>query len=131
MQNLRENRRMRVVFEDDDDDDNQNDEEEWVNIPPSDRIDSHALSHIGDYVTRLVQSSSPKASLIIASPDGKKACLIMRDENQLKIMESVHLVPSARIADSPYHSPTGWGRLFLKLLDLPTDAPEPEKEQAL
>lgn len=92
----------------------------WVRIPDPDQIPENGLNHVIKYVARMVKSSSTRCSLIIATPDGDKACLIIKEDGQPKIYESVHLAPS---------SPTPkkvWPHVVV-----PPSEPEPEKEQAI
>ncbi|HLK58170.1 MAG TPA: hypothetical protein VKU00_16505 [Chthonomonadaceae bacterium] len=93
----------------------------WERIPKPDKVDAYGLNHIVKYVARMVKSPSPRCSLIIASPDGNKACLIIRQDEQLTILEHIMLGSS-----TPAKS-------FKKLNKgyLPPQAPEPEKEQVL
>jgi len=93
--------------------------DEWHLIPKPDKINSNGLSHIAPYVARLVNSSKKGGSLIISSPDGTKACLIMRDGSQLMLKEHVMLGSSLHVKKS-YTGP-----------DLPPEAPERAKEAAL
>src|ERR1051326_2720675 len=93
---------------------------EWVRIPEPDKIPENGLSHVVKYVARLVKSPSEHSSLIIASPDGNKACLIIGNKGQLKILEGIHLEPSSRVVKGPFRK---W--------NIPPDSPEPEKEQAV
>lgn len=92
----------------------------WVHIPTPDKIDTNGLSHIATYVDRILTSASTLCSLIIASPDGSKACLIMRDAGQLTIKASIHLGSSS--------AATG---VSLQKLNLPPHAAEPEREKAI
>src|SRR5690349_16860425 len=69
MESLSDNRRVRIVCINEDDGDTEVDEGEWASIPSPDKIASHGLDHIGGYVERLIQSSSPQSGLIISSPD--------------------------------------------------------------
>ena len=93
----------------------------WVRIPKPDRIETNGLNHVVKYVARLAKSQSGRAYLIIASTDGNKACLILREDGALKILEHVHLAPSSRVVRK-----SSW-----RFPDPPPHPPEPEKEQAI
>ncbi len=93
----------------------------WVRTPKPDRIDTNGLNHVAKYVARLVKSQGTHASLIVASLDGEKACLIMRQDGVLKVMEHAHRPPASPMAWKPsWHCP-----------NLTPDTPEPELEQAI
>jgi hypothetical protein len=96
------------------------DQGKWVNIPRPDIVDSFGLNHIAAYVDRLVNFASPRCSLIIASPEGGKACLIMRDADSLKVMEMIPAEPSS-------HE----GKGHFRELNFPAPAAQPEKEAAV
>src|SRR5579862_5675664 len=81
---------------------------EWHRIPKPDKIESHGLNYVVKYVARMVQSPSPRCSLIIAARDGNAACLIMGDEGYLKILEHVMLGSTVRLKKGykgPYFPP--------------------------
>ena len=104
-----------------DEDGNQIGKGKWVRIPAPDRVDRNGLNHIVKYVARLVKSTSTRCSLIIGSLDDTLACLIVRREGQLHLLESIHLAPSSRVVKKP----------FKRFPYLPPHTPEPEKEQAI
>src|ERR1700752_4966697 len=45
----------------------------WVDIPKPDSFSSDGFAHIESYISRLLRSSAPFTSLIVATPDGQIA----------------------------------------------------------
>src|ERR1051325_1374657 len=48
----------------------------WVDIPEPDSFPANGLTQIGNYVSRLLGSSAPFRSIIIATPDEQTAVLL-------------------------------------------------------
>jgi hypothetical protein len=51
--------------------------------PAPDQYPTNGLAHVGSYMTRLQSSPKQRASVIIATPDGQHALLVVRDAGQM------------------------------------------------